>query len=300
MERIRCSWSLMKEAWAVLRQDRELALFPILSGIVSILVLATFALPSILLFPWAEWSHASGPGGFRSSFHLDLGPLHYAGIFLYYLATYFVVVFFNAGLVACAKKRFAGEDPTLGDGLSFSVQNAGRIFQWALLSATVGTVLRAIEEHASRLGQIVTSLLGLAWSAASFFVVPVLVYERVGPVDALKRSAAILRKTWGEALVTNIGMSAVFTLLVLGGVAVMVLGMIGGGLLIAATHQPALGIAVMLGTLALCVIGWTALGIVQSALQGIFLTACYEYASTGTVPAAFTHDYVVGAWRSRK
>lgn len=299
MDRIRCSWSLMKEAWAVLRQDRELALFPILSGIVSALVLATFALPSVLLFPWANWSHVSDAGGFHSDFHLNLGPLHYAGIFLYYLATYFVVVFFNAGLVACARKRFAGEAPTLRDGLSYSVQNAGRIFQWALLSATVGTVLRAIEEHASWLGQIVTSLLGLAWSAASFFVVPVLVYEQVGPVDALKRSAAILRKTWGEALVTNIGMSAVFTLLILGGVGLLILGLVGGGFLIAG-HMAALGIAVMLGTLALCLLGWTALGIVQSALQGIFLTACYEYASSGAVPSAFTSDYVVGAWRPKK
>src|SRR5205823_14960502 len=92
MDRIRNSWSLVKEAWAVLRQDRELALFPVLSGIVSALVLASFALPALLLFPWGELSHTGGSGSFRSEFGAHFGPLHYVGIFLYYLVTYFVVV----------------------------------------------------------------------------------------------------------------------------------------------------------------------------------------------------------------
>src|SRR4051794_10645330 len=173
MDRIRNSWSLVKEAWAVLRQDRELALFPVLSGIVSALVLASFALPALLLFPWAELGRSVDSRSLHGGYGAHFGPLHYVGIFLYYLVTYFVVVFFNAGLVACVKKRFAGEDPTLRDGLDFSFQNIGRIFQWALLSATVGTVLRAIEERLGWVGQIVAGLLGMAWSIVSFFVVPV-------------------------------------------------------------------------------------------------------------------------------
>jgi hypothetical protein len=298
MDRIRNSWSLVKEAWAVLRQDRELALFPVLSGIVSVLVLASFALPALLLFPWAELSH-SGSGSFRSELGAHFGPLHYVGIFLYYLATYFVVVFFNAGLVACVKKRFAGEDPTLRDGLDFSLQNVGRIFQWALLSATVGTILRGIEERAGWLGQIVVGLLGMAWSVVSFFVVPVLVYERVGPIDALRRSADTLRKTWGEALVANIGMGWAFGLLSLAGALVLTGGIVGGIALLAG-GATVLGIVAMVGTLVLCLVYWTALGIIQSALQGIFLTACYEYATTGAVPSAFTADYVMAAYRPKR
>jgi len=299
MDRIRCSWMLAKEAWAVLRQDRELALFPILSGIVSVLVLASFALPAVLLFPWGEVVDSHGSAGFRSEFSSHFGPLHYVGIFLYYLATYFVVVFFNAGLVACVKKRFAGEDPHLRDGLEFSMRNAGRIFQWALLSATVGTVLRAIEERAGWVGQLAAGFLGLAWSVVSFFVVPVLVYEQVGPIDALKRSAATLRKTWGEALVANLGMGIAFTLLALIGVVVLIGGLVGGGVIVAGGSALA-GIVVMAGTVALCLIYWTALGIVQSALQGIFLTACYEYATTGAIPSVFTPEYVVQAYRPKR
>jgi hypothetical protein len=294
METIRRSWILTREAWAVLCQDRQLALFPILSGIASALVLASFLVPSLVFFPWAELTRsASG-----TSFSFRPGPLHFAGVFVYYLLTYFVVVFFNAGLVACVRKRFAGEAPTLSDGLRFSMENAGRILQWALFSATIGTILRAVEENLGWLGRMVAGLLGMAWSVASFFVVPVLVYERVGPIEALRRAVAALRKAWGEGLVANVGMGAVFALLAVAGGVVLFITLIAGGFL-AGSHL-ALGLGVMATTALLCVLYWTALSILYSTLQGIFLTACYEYATTGAAPAAFSADHVIAAWRPKK
>lgn len=289
MERLERSWALTREAWDVLRQDRELALFPILSGICSFLVMVSFFVPLGLML----WPQVARGEGHRA----EMGPVHYALIFLFYLASYFVVVFFNCGLVACARIRFAGGNPTLRDGLEFSTRNVGIIFQWALLSATVGMLLRWLQERTGWLGRIVIGLVGLAWSLATLFVVPVLVHERVGPIAALKRSAETFRRTWGEAVITNVGMSLAFNLLALPALLV-VLAAVAGAIALAGTNG-ALAVAVLLGGIGLALVYGVALAIVHSTLQGIFLTACYEYATTGTVPSAFSQHHVAQAWRAK-
>jgi hypothetical protein len=293
MERVRRSWSLLGEAWAVLRVDRELVVFPIVSGICSLLVLASFAVPFLLRIPWGQVTSGNSQG-----FEVSMGYWDYLWLFLYYLVTYFVVVFFNSGLVACVRIRLAGGDPTLRDGFAFATANVGRIFQWAVVSATVGTVLRTLEERLGWLGQIVIGLIGLAWSLATAFVVPVLVHERVGPFEAVKRSALAFRKTWGETVVANVGLGLAFTLLSLGALPLLILAIVAGVMLMEAA--PAVGVTVLVGGLALCFIYWIALGIVQSTLQSIFLTACYQYASTGVVPGVFSEEHIVGAWRPKK
>ena len=292
IDRIRRSWLLTCEAWNVLRQDRILVLFPILSGIAVLFVLASFALPVALLFPWSQFLQETEAG--RRAAHFDVGALHYVGVFLCYLLTYFVGIFFNVGLVACVRKRLAGETPTVGDGLNFALANVGRIFQWSLLNATVGTILKMISERAGWIADLVANLVGFVWSLATFFVVPVLVYEQVNPLEALKRSAAVFRKTWGESVSMNLGMGIAFGLLATGGTLLMILGLILGFSVIG--NSLALGAGIVVVTLIAFVAYLTALGVLQSTLQGIFLTACYQYATTGVAPSHFTHDYVVAAW----
>ncbi len=292
-ERARRSWSLMREAWDVLRQDRGLVLFPIMSAVCSLLVIASFAVPFLMTLPWGEMARNGGSRAVEEHF----GPLHYAALFLFYLATYFVVVFFNTGLIACVRTRLAGGEPTVRDGMAFATANVGRIFQWAMVSATVGTILRALEDRAGWLGRLVIGLIGMAWSLATAFAVPVLVYEEVGPFEAVTRSAAALRRTWGETVVANISLGAAFGLLFLPGLAVVVLGAVGGFALL--DSAPAMATVLFVGSWVVAIGYWTALAVVQNTLQSIFLTACYEYATTGEVPSAFSRAYIVEAWRPK-
>jgi hypothetical protein len=292
-ERVRRSWSLMGEAWEVLRQDRELLVFPVVSGICSLLVMASFVTPYLLSIPWGEVTR-----GNATTVEVSFGGWDYVWLLLYYLATYFVVVFFNCALVACVRIRLAGGDPTVRDGFTFALANVGRIFQWALLSATVGTVLRTIEEHVHWLGQIAVSLIGVAWTLATAFVVPVLVHERVGPFEALKRSAQAFRKTWGETVVADIGLGMAYWLLFWPALLVVIAASVVAGMLVGS--EPLAAGAVFIGGWLVCIAYWIALTIVHSTLQSIFLTACYQYATTGEVPAAFTPDHIVGAWRPKR
>src|SRR3954467_14799608 len=97
-ERARRSWGLLGEAWEVLNEHRELVVFPIVSGICSFLALATFAVPFLMSVLWAHITSGSS-----RSVESSFGHMGYLWLFLYYLVTYFIVVFFNTGLVACVR-----------------------------------------------------------------------------------------------------------------------------------------------------------------------------------------------------
>lgn len=276
-QRISNSWELVKASWAVLQADRELLAFPIVSAIASLFVVATFAVPTIL-------------AGFADSMVAgEVGIFSYLVAFLFYIVLYFVTFFFNTALVGAAMIRLEGGDPTVRDGLQVAWEHVGAILGYAAISATVGMILRAISEKSGLLGRIVVSLIGFVWNIATFLVVPVLVMEKVGPVDGIKRSAALLKRTWGEQIVGNFGIGTVFGLLSFGVILVGVGGIVLGALL----ASPAF-IIVMVTLLVLTLVG---LGVFSSALSGVFTAVIYRYATTGETGSYFDPMLIKGAFK---
>lgn len=280
-ERIANGWELAKESARVLRLDKELLVFPLLSGIACLLVLASFAVP-LWILEGGE-TLADDPERFRE-------PLLWLLLFAFYFVNYFVIVFFNSALVACAVIRFRGGDPTLADGFRAAGNRLPQIAGWALVSATVGVILRAIESRSERAGRFVAGLLGAAWTIATYFVVPVLVVERLGPIEAFQRSVAVLRRTWGEALSANFGIGVMVFLATLPAAALVA----GGGYFLA-QQQIALGASLLiLGLAALLIVS-----LISSALNAIVLAALYLYAADGAVPSGFDRRVLESAFAAR-
>jgi len=121
--------------------------------------------------------------------------------------------------VHCTRLYFQGEKVSFKEGINFSMKRLPVIFSWAVLSATVGIIIKAIQENSGSLGNIISGLIGVVWSIATFFVVPILAYENLGPIDALKRSASIMKNKWGE----SIGASFSFGILSLVGIIIIAL-----------------------------------------------------------------------------
>ena len=275
--KIRNSWTLIKASAAVLRADKELIVFPIVSAIGVLVVTASFALPTIL-------------AGFLDT--LLEGHAQVFGFvvgFLFYVVQYTVIIFANSALVGAAMIRLRGGDPTVGDGFRVAMKHIGAILGYALISATVGMVLRWLSERGKTVGRIVSSIVGLAWNLATYLVVPVLVVEGVGPVEAIKRSADLLKKTWGEQIVGNFSIGLVFGLLA---VLVALLG-IPVFILVAATHSPVL-IAL---TALLFVLVFVFMGLISSTLNGIYVAAVYRYAAEGEASGFFSAEMVREAFR---
>jgi Family of unknown function (DUF6159) len=262
--RLSRSWGLVKASASVLKQDKELLLFPFVSLVALLLVVACFALPVIGL---GALDGLSAGGDKRVSAAM------YVVAFLFYFSQYFVIFFFNAALVGAAMIRLDGGDPTVADGMRIATSKLVVIAGYAFIAATVGMILRAIQERVGFIGKIIVGLLGIGWTMATYLVVPVLVTRDVGPIDAVKESATLLKKTWGENVIGQAGLGIAFGFIFMG---VILCGVFLIGVA-AVTHSAFLIIvAVVLTVLA---VGITAL--VQSALAGIYAAALYRYATTG-------------------
>ena len=255
-QRFSNSWALVKASAEVLRADKELMVFPVISAALSVLVLITFAVPSVLA---GLFDTAGGESG--------LPLAGYVVGFLFYVVQYFVIFFCNTALVGAALIRLRGGDPTVADGFRIASSRLGPIMGYALIAATVGMILRSISERSGVLGKIVVSLVGLAWNLATFLVVPVLAAEDVGPIDAVKRSGAYLRKTWGEQIVGNAGMGAVFGVMTFGSI---LLGLI---LFIAAAFTESTALMAMVGVgLGVTLVG---IALISATLGGVYAAALY-------------------------
>ena len=270
-ESIGRSIELFRTSWGILMADKKLLAFPFLSGIVSLIVLATFIVPLIL----AEFVRVAVPFG-------EL--FFYAALFAFYLVSYFVVIFFNTALISCVNARLQGRDMSVGEGISNAMRHFTPILGWALLSATVGIILQLVRERGGIFGQISAAIAGGAWGLVTFFVVPVLVLEDKGVFDAIRESTSLIRKTWGESIIGSGSILLVFFF-------IGIVGFLGvlATMLLASFTVFALALVLFL---ALVII----LAVVAAAMQGIFVTALYTYAKTGTVPSAFNADLIQNAF----
>lgn len=254
------SWELVKASAQVLKADKELVVFPLLSFGAFLLTLVVFFLPMAFF----------GLGGAASD---TIEMVAYVVGFIFYFVTTFIVIFFNSALVGAALIRLDGGDPTVADGLRIAREHLGAILGWSLLAATVGMILKAARERAGWLGSLVIGMIGIAWNLATFLVVPVLVTHNLGPIDALKESASLLKKTWGEQLAGNLGIGAVV------GLAFVLYSLVAIPIIVLAVST---GTAALIIAAAVCVaLGYGALALISATLSGIYSAALYRFATTG-------------------
>jgi len=271
-ETIGRTWELIKMSWAVLKKDRELVLFPVMST-VALVILAGLMM-----------GVGSGLGTVDRLADTGASEVDIALLAVTYFLLAFVVIYFNSALIGAAMIRLAGGDPTVRDGLRMANKRLPQILGWALISATVGLILQVLRSQSrdNMLGQIVLSLVGGVWAYLTYFVVPIVVAEGLGPFAAIRSSGSLFKRTWGEQVTSNVGF----------GILGIIAALIGAlpAILVAAVSLP-VGIAVGVATVGL------ALAIV-TALEGIFKAALYGYVADGRVPEDFTRDSLAGAYQS--
>lgn len=275
MDRIRNSWELGKISWGVLRSDRTLAWFPVLSLIGSLIVLGIFG---GLIAATGYDSNGANEG---------LKGIGYVFVGLAYIGFALVGTYFQAALVSGANERLNGRDSTFSSAIAAANSKLHRILPWALAQATVSIVISVIEDRAPFVGQILARVLGAVWNVVTFLTIPILVLEDLGPWNALKRSGTLLKKTWGENLAGQFGFGLLGLLAMLPGAAFIGLG-IATGTLVAAIPLVAIGAVLVLVA-----------SIIIQAMSGIYKTALYRFAVDGKAPPAFAGADLGGAFKQR-
>lgn len=275
-KRFERSWELTKECWALLLRNKVLVIFPILSGLASLAIMISFVVPIFMTGSARQFEHVAQ--------HSQATPQTYLLLFAFYFCLYLVQTFFSCALMGAANVAFAGGQASLGVGLSLAWERFGRIVVWSAVAATVGMILRTLEERAGLLGKIVIALLGATWTILTYFMGPVIVFEDLGVSDGLARSTAMIKKTWGEGMAKGIAFTALSFL----GIIVLI-----AGFFVLLFVSPIVAVLFF-------VLGFIALVTVMSAMDGIFKVALYRYACWNMVPEGFSAEMVQGAFQPKK
>ena len=250
-DRLSNGWKISMNSFKVLRENKQLILFPILSGISLLVVIGSFTTAMLAAAGW-------DPDNISDTYG-SVGD--YLLLFVFYIVNYFIIVFFNMALIHCTRLYFQGEEVTIEKGLRFSLSRIGAIFSWALFAGTIGALLRIIQEELGWVGKIITGILGIVWSIATFFVVPVIAYENLGPLGAFKRSAKLMKEKWGESL------AATFSFGLINFLSFFIIGL--PLYLLGSLIHPLVGAA-------LAVLGILLVAAILSAAQTIFVSAVYH------------------------
>jgi hypothetical protein len=268
-----------------MNKDKRLFLFPIISGIFSILFVLAMVFPSIIL-PSLTSNQGLAEG------------INWIIVFGIYFGLAFIATFFNVGVVYIIKNTLDNKKVSFGDAMKFAFSRIGIILAWSLISATVGLILRILDEVAERIGgigeiiiKVLTSIIGGVWSIMTLFVVPVMVYEKVGPFKAISRSVETLKKTWGETLIKQVGVGLMAFLFILLGIIATILGII---------LLSTLGTIVLLVFIVIMVIYFMAIISFFSVANNVYNTALYVYGNTGTVPLGFDQNIVQNSFSEKK
>jgi Family of unknown function (DUF6159) len=282
MGRIARSWELVQKSAAILARHKSLMFLPVASAIASAAVSVTMLSICALAF--------------RPEIQAFLAVRHqrptmsqpmWIFFFVFYLVNYCIVVYFNVALVTIVSRILEGGAASISEGLQAAWERKGRIFQWALLAATVGVFLQALEERLGFLGRIAVRLFGAAWALASYFVVPVLAANDVGPVEALTQSGQLIYETWGEEVAGSFSFGLIFTILAIPGIALpFALGRNFGN-------------AGVVSGVILMITYWVFLAIISATVQGIFNAALYRYAKTGEISSGFDSSDFKYAWETK-
>jgi hypothetical protein len=280
MRRIRLGWRLAGESFAVLRRDRSLAAFPVLGFAAALLAVLILVTPGIVLaaVTGSEWL---------------LAP--FAALAAY--AATFAAIYFGVALSAAAYRSLDGHDTTVAEGLAVARERRGLIARWAAVQLVVGLAISALQAAISDspLGRVVGSVVGgaanVAWGVATFFVVPLLALEGLGPKQALKRSGAIVKERWGEGIAGSVSIGFVIAVVALVPIAVL-----------AAIAAATFDASVVLGSVfvAVAVVVALATAAIATALTTIFRVALLRFATTGEHPSGFAESDLQVAFRPRR
>ena len=267
---------LSKQSWGALQKNKQLLIFPVISLIGLSIITALFFIPEAALLGSTE-SIGAGDGtqdGFQWLMFMVI-------LFIYYLITYFVIIFSNTALIGASLKLINGEPATVVDGLRVALSRLGKILVFAIISATVGVIARSTSQAGRNSDNIIVAILAAvagaliqgAWNMLVFFALPVMVVENLPLKASLKRSLEIFKQTWGEGFIGKTAVGGISCLVYLA-ILIVTGSIIAGGYILES-------LPVMFIGGILLVIGFVVVGLLNGAVNGIFQASLYHFAKTG-------------------
>ena len=279
-QRLARTQAIMSAAWQIIKEDKQLLLLPIASSLCLMALTATIVVPAAV----GSLTGVPAPEELR-----QLASLPYVGLFLFYVSAYAIGIYFNAALACCVLRKLEGKSSSIMDGLRDATACLPQILGWAVVATTVGLLLKMVERRSGFIGRLIVKVVGVAWSVATFLVVPILVAEKKWPLDAVRESVQLLRKTWGDNLLAGLGFGLLYFLWAIPGLFAF---LVGFGMI--ASH-PMIALIIMV----LAILYFPLLGLVLSTMSTIFDVVLYRFAQHGALASGFSRDLLETSFVTR-
>jgi hypothetical protein len=325
MGKLESTWKLVRQSFAVLMQEKRLLFFPVVTSILTIFILLFFMAP-IAFQPtghsylqqghWeavaesmlqgelpridsGEPAPGTAPRWAGKDLELDTWFLGYLTVL--YLVSMFLLTFFNTAFFNEIINALNGRQVSIVGGLRFALTKLKPIAMWSLLAGVVGIVIQKLEQYFGFFGRWIVGLIGVVWSVASVFAVPVLIREEesANPFEVLKKSALLIRRRWGEGLIGYVGIRAAGAVLALGlivafSVLLVVLGLAAG------SYLPSILVPLLVVVIGTWLIATILVAYFENVLNRVFQCALYVYAAEGVIPGPFDQALLDAAWKVKK
>jgi len=304
MNKFERSWHLFKSSLMVIIRNKELLIFPIVISLATVVIFLFFFAPAVLWptgFSYFSADHwrALSDMYFRASGHghhqqFMLSPIAWVYVAFLYFVSMFTATFFNVAFYNEILAALSGDQVSLSRGLKFACSRWKAILLWALFAGLIGLIIKVIEQRFEIVGRIIAKFVGLAWSIASVFVIPVMVRETEtsNPLTMLKKSAGTLTKTWGEGLIGYIGIGAVNSI-----VAICSMVLIAGGCFVATQLH---NFWLLGGVIACWIISMFIWSYLMNVASLVYKGALYLYAAEGIVSEPYDQESLDSAWKFKK
>jgi hypothetical protein len=285
--RIKTGWLLFKQSISILKQQPNLIRYVITSAILTLIITILAIIPMAIYRDTFFNIVAS-----KNDQSVGITLWGYLLVFVYYLTSYTIINYYLAGLAADLFDSFQGKEQGYKIYMQMARAKLPKLIAFSLLEATVGIILRNLQERGGIFGAI-TSLLGsIIWSIARLFVVPIIMFTNDGPFVAVKRSAQLIAKTWGENITGRIALSTVLYL----GLILIILPL---SFITAIFSSELLGLWGIVIGVASFIISAFVVAIFSSTADSILNVVLYYYAQTGQLPPAFSAELINASFARR-
>jgi hypothetical protein len=320
MGKFKSTWKLVQQAFAALMQEKKLLFFPVVTSLLTVFIFLFFIAPiplqptghsclepdhweavakSLLRGELGEAAPGTAPSWAVEDLELDTWFLGYLTVL--YMVSMFLLTFFNTAFFHEIIHVLNGRPVSIAGGLRFALTKLKAIAMWSFLAGVVGIVIQRLEQYFGFFGRWIVGLIGVVWSVASVFAVPVLIREQeaANPFEILKKSALLIRRRWGEGLIGYLGIRTAGVLLAVGlivafSVLLVVLGLAVG------TYLPSPLLPFLVVLIGIWLFSFILVAYFENVINKVFQCALYIYAAEGVVPGPFDQAMLDGAWKVKK
>jgi hypothetical protein len=187
----RRSYLLAKQSFSLIRKDSYLIFFPLVSGGLTIFLLALFFALRVVLLGIPEKTSTGA-------------------LFFLLFVVIFLSIFARVGVALSLRLHLSGKILSLRSVIKKTAEKFSLIFGWSIVASLVSVVLMVIPFNIYSL--VVSGLLGAYWTLATYFIVPSLSEEGSLLSDVFDDSISALKVVWKEMVVINAVFEVLFAL----------------------------------------------------------------------------------------